>query len=139
MNKFYELVNMLMELAENPYVESVREEIEAARDLAAELKDHYVIVKKIGAGTEDFVEKYNPMITGTCDFLYEEYGLNTLLICEHEKQYAIASRMQPEHIYMSLYAIVKNIPQVFGLLKRDLASIGINLKGDVINLKGDIP
>ena len=128
-NKFYELINILMELAENPHVKIVREEIEAARDLANELREHYIVVKKIGPGTEDFVEKYQPMISGTCDFLFEEYGLNCMLICEHEKNYAIASRMHPKEIYMSIYAIAKNIPQVYEFFKRDMAKFGINLKG----------
>jgi hypothetical protein len=129
-NKFYELVNMLIELAENPYVKEVKEEVEAARDLAAELQAHYVVIRKVGPGTEDFAEKYQPMISGTCDYLFENYGLNCMLICEHEKNYAIASRMDPKHIYMSLFAIVKNIPQVYEMLKKDLASHGINLKGN---------
>lgn len=129
-NKFYELVNILIELAENPYVEEVREEIEAARDLAAELQQHYIVIRKIGPGTEDFVKNYQPMVSGTCDYLFENYGLNCMLICEHEKNYAIASRMEPKDIYMSLFAIVKNIPQVYELLKGDLAELGINLKGN---------
>ena len=70
------------------------------------------------------------MIMGTCNFLYERYGLKSVIICEHEKNYAIASRMDPEGIYLSLFAILKNIPRVYDMLMKDLKTLGLKMKGD---------